>query len=70
MSGNLGILLISIGGVAFMGALTYGFIKIMINTTKYVSRKNKWNIKTLNGVFLLSEQVLIIGMKNLAVMRV
>ncbi|WP_268065248.1 hypothetical protein [Clostridium estertheticum] len=39
MSESLGILLITIAGVGFMGAIGYVFIKIMINITKYASNK-------------------------------
>jgi len=35
MSENLGLLLITVAGVASMGAIGYIFIKIMINTIKY-----------------------------------
>mgnify|MGYP001603743970 CR=1 FL=1 len=41
MSEGLGILLITIVGLASMGAITFVFIKIMINTTNYATRKNR-----------------------------
>lgn len=43
MSEGLGILLVTIGGVASMGAIAFVFIKIMINTTNYAATKNKVN---------------------------
>jgi hypothetical protein len=40
MSEGLGIALITIGGVASMGAIAFVFIRIMINTTNYSNKKN------------------------------
>lgn len=40
MSEGLGIALITIGGVASMGAIAFVFIRIIINTSNYSIRKN------------------------------
>ena len=41
MSERLGITLITIGGLASMGAIAFVFIKIMINTIKYANKDNE-----------------------------
>lgn len=41
MSESTGIVLLTIGGLIAMGAVAFGFIKVMVNTAK--SAKNKHN---------------------------
>ena len=43
MSQNLGVTLITIGGLAGMGVISVVFIKTIINTTKYADKKNEHN---------------------------
>jgi len=43
MTEDLGLVLIAVGGLISMGIITFVFVRIMINTTKYANKNQKDN---------------------------